>query len=98
VRREKDGRLTVLAAKYEGQRLNSPNDVVVKSDDSIYFTDPPYGFPKEDDDPAKQLKFNGVYRLAGGRLQLRLRRTWREEMRMRRPSTSRRALGCTGSG
>src|SRR5215467_8296700 len=70
VRREKDGKLTVLASKWEGKRLNSPNDVGVKSDGSIYFTDPPYGFPKEDDDPAKQLKFNGVYRLAGGKLQL----------------------------
>jgi gluconolactonase len=70
VRREKDGKLTVLAAKWEGKRLNSPNDVVVKSDGSIYFTDPPYGFPKEDDDPKKELKFNGVYRLAGGKLQL----------------------------
>jgi len=70
VRREADGKLTVLAAKYEGKRLNSPNDAAVKSDGSIYFTDPPYGFPKEDDDPGKQLKFNGVYRLAGGKLQL----------------------------
>src|SRR6476469_8635130 len=70
VRREKDGKLTVLAAKYEGKRLNSPNDVVVKKDSTIYFTDPPYGFPKEDDDPRKELKFNGIYRLAGGKLQL----------------------------
>jgi gluconolactonase len=53
VRREKDGKLTVLASKYEGKRLNSPNDVVVKSDGAIYFTDPPYGFPQEDDDPKK---------------------------------------------
>lgn len=70
VRREKNGKLTVLAGKYDGKRLNSPNDVVVKSDGSLYFTDPPYGFPKEDDDPAKQLKFNGVYRLANGKLEL----------------------------
>jgi gluconolactonase len=70
VRREKNGKLTVLAAKWEGKRLNSPNDVVVRADGSIYFTDPPYGFPKEDDDPKKELKFNGVYRLAGGKLQL----------------------------
>jgi gluconolactonase len=70
VRRDPDGKLTVLAGKYEGKRLNSPNDVVVKSDGAIYFTDPPYGFPKEDADPAKQLKFNGVFRLAGGKLQL----------------------------
>src|SRR5215472_14332760 len=70
VRREKNGKITVLAAKYEGKRLNSPNDVVVKSDGSIYFTDPPYGMPKQDDDPAKELKVNGVYRLAKGKLQL----------------------------
>lgn len=60
---EPDGKQTVLAEKYEGKRLNSPNDTAWKSDGSLYFTDPPYGFPKQDDDPAKQLKFNGVYRL-----------------------------------
>ena len=42
-RTEYDGEITVLADKFEGKRLNSPNDVVVKSDDSIWFTDPPYG-------------------------------------------------------
>ncbi|MHB1676885.1 MAG: SMP-30/gluconolactonase/LRE family protein [Sulfuriferula sp.] len=42
-RTELDGQITVLADSYEGRRLNSPNDVVVKSDDSIWFTDPPYG-------------------------------------------------------
>jgi gluconolactonase len=67
---EKDGKLTVLAAKYEGKRLNSPNDAVFKSDGSLYFTDPPYGFPKEDQDPKKELPFNGIYRIAGGALQL----------------------------
>jgi len=70
VRREKDGKITVLAAKYEGKRLNSPNDVVVKSDGAIYFSDPPYGLVKEDADPAKELKVNGLYRLANGKLQL----------------------------
>jgi gluconolactonase len=67
---EKDGKLTVLAAKYEGKRLNSPNDAVYKSDGSLYFTDPPYGLPKEDQDPKKELPFNGIYRIAGGALQL----------------------------
>jgi len=43
MRTELDGRITVLAARFEGRRLNSPNDVVVKSDGSIWFTDPPYG-------------------------------------------------------
>lgn len=42
-RREHDGSITVLADSYDGKRLNSPNDVVVKSDGSIWFTDPPYG-------------------------------------------------------
>ncbi len=64
------GKAVVLADKYEGKRLNSPNDAVVKSDGSIYFTDPPYGLPKEDADPQKELSFNGVYRLAHGKLQL----------------------------
>src|SRR2546428_380220 len=42
-RTEYDGTITVLADRYEGKRLNSPNDTVVKSDDSIWFTDPPFG-------------------------------------------------------
>jgi gluconolactonase len=42
-RTEHDGSLTVLADRYKGKRLNSPNDVVVKSDGSVWFTDPPYG-------------------------------------------------------
>ena len=42
-RREHDGSLTVVADRHRGKRLNSPNDVVVKSDGSIWFTDPPYG-------------------------------------------------------
>ena len=70
VRREKDGKLTVLASKFEGKRLNSPNDAVYKSDGALYFTDPPYGFPKQDEDPKKELKHNGVYRLKDGQLTL----------------------------
>jgi len=62
-RTEKDGKITVLADKYEGKRLNSPNDGVFHSTGEFYFTDPPYGFAKLDDDPAKELKFNGLYRL-----------------------------------
>jgi gluconolactonase len=70
-RREKDGKLTVLAERYEGKRLNSPNDLVWKSDGSLYFTDPPYGLQTQgDDDPLKELKFNGVFRVAQGKLQL----------------------------
>ena len=56
--------VTVLADKYEGKALNSPNDLVYKSDGSLYFTDPPYGLrTQKDDDPEKQLKVNGVYRI-----------------------------------
>jgi len=57
---------TVLADSYQGKRLNSPNDLVYKSDGSLYFTDPPYGLATQSDkDPAKELKFNGVYRIPG---------------------------------
>jgi gluconolactonase len=56
--------VTILADTYQGKRLNSPNDLVYKSDGSLYFTDPPYGLrTQKDDDPAKQLQVNGVYRM-----------------------------------
>jgi len=56
--------ITILADTYQGMRLNSPNDLVYKSDGSLYFTDPPYGLrTQKDDDPAKQLQVNGVYRI-----------------------------------
>jgi gluconolactonase len=54
---------TTLADRYEGKRLNSPNDLVYKSNGDLYFTDPPYGLPKAWDDPGKELAFQGVYRL-----------------------------------
>lgn len=58
--------ITVLADQYDGKKLNSPNDLVYKSDGSLYFTDPPYGLPTQgDSDPAKELKVNGVYRVLG---------------------------------
>ncbi|MEG4321965.1 MULTISPECIES: SMP-30/gluconolactonase/LRE family protein [unclassified Microcoleus] len=59
-RTEKDGKVIALVDRYEGKKLNSPNDLVVKSDGSIYFTDPPYGITKEQE----ELGFYGVYRLA----------------------------------
>jgi len=59
------GTRTILADSYEGKRLNSPNDVVYRSDGSLYFTDPPYGLETQNDsDPKKQLTVNGVYRIA----------------------------------
>ncbi len=62
-RLEPDGAKTTLASRYQGRRLNSPNDAVVKSNGDIYFTDPPFGLPKTFDDPGKELPHQGVYRL-----------------------------------
>jgi gluconolactonase len=62
-RREVDGTITTLADRYEGKRFNSPNDAVYKSNGDLYFTDPPYGLLKLNDDPKKELPFNGVYRV-----------------------------------
>src|SRR5215467_10930656 len=69
-RLEKDGALTVLADSYQGKRLNSPNDLVYRSDGTLYFTDPPFGLPKFFDDPRKQLPFSGVFSIYKGKLQL----------------------------
>jgi len=69
-RLEKDGRVTVLADNYKGKRLNSPNDLVYRSDGTLFFTDPPFGFPKLFKDPRKALPFSGVYSIYQGKLQL----------------------------
>jgi gluconolactonase len=59
-----DGLITVLADEYQGNKLNSPNDLVYSRSGDLYFTDPPYGLRTQSDhDPAKQLPFNGVYRI-----------------------------------
>jgi gluconolactonase len=66
-RTELDGSVVVLAKDYGGKRLNSPNDVVVKSDGSVYFTDPPYGLREPWGKPGRQdLPFQGVYRVLPG--------------------------------
>jgi sugar lactone lactonase YvrE len=56
-----DGHVEPLAQAYQGKRLNSPNDVIVRSDGTIYFTDPPYGLPRLSE--GKELEFNGLFRL-----------------------------------
>jgi len=61
-RTEADGRITTLASTYGGRRLNSPNDVVVKTDGSIWFTDPPYGIDLE----SSEQPANYVFRLDEG--------------------------------
>jgi gluconolactonase len=71
---EKDGTVTVLADQYEGKRLNSPNDLVCKSNGDIYFTDPTglyRTYPEGPDAPKAELGFNGVYRItAPGKIDL----------------------------
>jgi gluconolactonase len=67
-RLEKNGVVTLLADRYEGRRLNSPNDLVYRSDGALYFTDPPFGLPRFFDDPRKELPTSGVFLLKDGRL------------------------------
>ncbi len=87
-RQEHDGALTVIASRYEGKELNSPNDIVVRRDGAIYFSDPTYGrleyygVPRE-----PQLGFRGVYRIdAAPTRPARRRSCW--------PTTSRSPTGC----
>jgi gluconolactonase len=68
-RTEPDGRLTVLTTTYQGKRFNSPNDMAVRSDNTSYFTDPPYGLAMQS--VGKELDFQGIYRIApDGRISL----------------------------
>jgi gluconolactonase len=69
-RLEKDGAQIVLTDSFDGKRLNSPNDLVYRSDGTLYFTDPPFGLPKFYNDPRKQLPYSGVFSIHKGKLQL----------------------------
>jgi gluconolactonase len=69
-RLEKDGTLTVLAERFDGKRLNSPNDLVYRSEGTLFFTDPPFGLPKFYDDPRRELPYSGVFALYKGALKL----------------------------
>jgi gluconolactonase len=64
------GDTTVLADAYEGRRLNSPNDLVCRSDGTVYFTDPPFGLPAMFEDPGKELPFSGVFAARDGEVRL----------------------------
>ena len=70
VRVEPHGDVTVLADRFEGRRLNSPNDLVYRSDGTLFFTDPPFGLPGAFDDPARELPFSGVFRARDGAVAL----------------------------
>jgi gluconolactonase len=64
------GDITVLADRYDGNRLNSPNDLVYGSDGTLYFTDPPFGLPGVFEDPDKELPFSGVFMVRDGTVSL----------------------------
>ena len=66
LRVEPHGDSTVVADRYDGKRLNSPNDLVYRSDGTLYFTDPPFGLPETFDDPKKELPFSGVFMVQDG--------------------------------
>lgn len=71
IRIEQDGTRTTLAERFQGKRLNSPNDLIVARDGAVYFTDPSFGLEGTDRSPLRELDFNGVYRLRpGGELEL----------------------------
>ena len=58
-----DGKFEPVVTNYEGKRFNSPNDLAIRKNGDVYFTDPPYGLEKLNDSPIKDLKWNGVYRV-----------------------------------
>jgi sugar lactone lactonase YvrE/type II secretory pathway pseudopilin PulG len=70
VRLEPDGKRTVLVDRFEGKRLNSPNDLVYKSDGALYFSDPSGGLQRGDNDPKNELQFNGVFLYKDGKLRV----------------------------
>jgi gluconolactonase len=83
VRIEKNGLTTVLADRWEGKRLNSPNDLVYRSDGTLFFTDPPFGLPKFADDPRRETPH-----FPGRQLLRRLRRCGQFRSRPGRPACS----------
>ena len=70
IRIERKGPVTVLADKINGKRFNSPNDIVLKSDGAIYFTDPPYGLPDFFNDKRKELDYSGVFMIKNNEVKL----------------------------
>ena len=62
-----DMSVQTLVDTFEGKKLNAPNDLVYRSNGTLFFTDPPYGLPRGDADPTKELRFNGVFSVVGGK-------------------------------
>ena len=69
-RLEKDGTRTILADRYDGRKFSGPNDIVVKSDGAIYFTDTPWGLRGAERDPNRELPFYGFYLIKDGKVTL----------------------------
>ena len=69
-RLEKDGIRTILADRYDGKRFSGPNDIVVKSDGAVYFTDTPWGLRESEKDPQRELPFYGFYLVKNGKVTL----------------------------
>jgi gluconolactonase len=70
LRVEPHGNTTVMADRYRGKRLNSPNDLVYRSDGTLFFTDPPFGLPRMFDDAARELPYSGVFCVRNGAITL----------------------------
>jgi gluconolactonase len=70
IARYENGKFVTLADRFDGKRFNSPNDLAIRKNGDIYFTDPPYGLEGLDKSPLKEIPFNGVYRLSGGKVSL----------------------------
>jgi gluconolactonase len=68
VRVSQDLHITAFLDRYQNKKLNSPNDLVFAQDGALWFTDPPFGLPRQDQDPGKELEFNAVFRYAHGSL------------------------------
>jgi gluconolactonase len=66
----KDGTRTILADRYDGKRFNGPNDIVVKSNGAVYFTDSVWGLRGADKDPARELPFSGFFLVKDGKVTL----------------------------
>jgi len=99
IRIEKDGSRTTIAERFEGKRLNSPNDLVVARDGTVYFTDPSFGLEGTDKSPLRELDFNGVYRLRpNGQLDLLTRELERPNGLVLSPDESILYVANSGGG
>ena len=90
--RYEDGKFVTIADRFDGKRFSSPNDMALRKNGDIYFTDPPYGLDKLNDSPLKEIPFNGVYRVSGKRHWILARREDSLRRRERPESSAHRGL------